>query len=206
MDNSPHSVDPRLLVKPPFIASSWVAIAYVRGDYNPPRRDKTQNHATDLLGLYVSKEDPGFGLLTFNRVGEYMAFHRCGDADASVAYAMIHGLLHYEIPLNQWYIYVVNANESEQLNNLGMTEIYSAALKGVCSVMYQARCTSRPGRPKLEPMFSLAARTSEEISNDEVTTRAIWTGLFGAERAKRYFENSAKLKARIFENTAGKKT
>ncbi len=197
MAGGEDSKEPQLITKPPFIASSWVAIAYVRGDYNPPSRDKTQNDKSDFLGLYVSKEDPGYGLLTFNYAGEYVAFHRCGEADATVAYAMIHGLLHYEIPLEQWYIYPTRANEVEQLNKLGMKEIYDDALKGLCSVLHQARFTIRSGRPKLEPMFLLAERTAEEISNDEITSQAMWCGLVGEEKAKRRFENIAKLKARM---------
>jgi hypothetical protein len=69
---------------PPFCIKEWAALAYVYGRYNPPSKQGGAQDSRDILGIYISRADPGFSLWTFNCDGEYSAFHRCGRLEEGV--------------------------------------------------------------------------------------------------------------------------
>ena len=180
--------------KPPFVVKGWVALAYVRGHYNPPSGVKDSSTELDFLGLYISKDDPGFGLLTFTSSGGYLAFHRCGDPDATVAFAMIDAWLHYHVPFEQWQIYPAGQSETDIVEEMGLKAEYDNAMKGFAAVLYQARLSMQPSHKNLPPIFLLLPRSEEEIQADQAMEDAIRRLLLGEERANRFRELKAKLR------------
>lgn len=184
------------LSKPPFTAGSWACLAYVVGTYNPPSRKSKEVNPDDFLGIYVSKEDPGVGLITFTGAGEYVAFHRCGEADSPAEFAAIDALIGYAIPLEQWRVYPVTVSEAEALKTLQIEDVYWRAAKGIARTLHRIRFEIRPGRKKLEPMFLISLRSTDAIWADRDTENAILRSLLGEEEAARYLENLEKLKRR----------
>jgi hypothetical protein len=188
-ENGKNSDHVQRLARPPFIMNSWAGLAFVEGKYNPPSAKIIEPVPDDFLGIYVSKEDSGFGLFTFTGCGEYRSFHRCGTPDATAEFALIDAFINCQIPFEQWRIYPLGATEVEVLNELGLREVHEKGMKGLASVLYQARLNVRPGQPKLPPMFLLSPRSPEAVQEDEVTAMVIWRSLLGEERAERHFRN-----------------
>lgn len=192
------------LKKPPFIVGSWAALAYVEGTYNPPSRKATEAKSDDFLGIYLSREDPGFGLITATSFGQYVAFHRCGEADSTAEFAAIDAFINYQIPFHQWRLYPVGASEADTLRRMTLRDEHDKALKGLSTVLYVAHLSIRPNRPELAPMFLLAPRTNQAILGDESTANAIRCSLLGKEKAATYTENMEKLRQRASQSDAGK--
>jgi hypothetical protein len=182
------------LTRPPFLHGSWAALAFIEGKYSPPSAEDAHVSGGDFLGIYLSRVDPGIGLITFTGDGKHAAFHRCGEADSTAEFAMIDAFVHYEIPFDQWRIYPVGEPELAALERLEIREAHEKAMKGVAAVLYQARLSIRPGRAKLNPMFLLSPRSTEAILKDELTDKAIWRSLLGEEGAARYSRAAERLK------------
>jgi hypothetical protein len=153
--------------------------------------------------MYVSKADPGIALITFSGMGEYVAFHRCGarpggsGRDATAEFAMIDAFIGYEVPFAQWHIYPTAEADMEKLRQMELTEVYERALSGLSAVLYRARLSIRPGRPKLQPMFLLATKSDESVLEDQSTEEAIYRALLGEEGAARRLGNLAELRQRL---------
>ena len=160
------------LSKPPFTAGSWVCLAYVEGRYNPPSTKAKEANFDDFLGIYVSKEDPGVGLITFTGVGEYVAFHRCGKADSTAEFGAIDACIGYEVPFEQWRVYPVAEPEAETLKKLQIEDAYERAAKGIAAVLHLARFEIRPRLTKLDPMFIISLRSTEAILADGDTKKS----------------------------------
>lgn len=194
------------LSKPPFTAGSWACQAYVDGTYNPPSRKSNEANPDDFLGIYVSKgkEDSGVGLITFTGAGEYVAFHRCGEADSPAEFAAIDAFIGYEIPFVQWRVYPVTGPEAEALKTLQIEDVYRRAAKGIARMLHRVRFEIRPRRTTLEPMFLISLRSTEAILADGDTEKAILQSLLGEEKAARYLENMEKLKQRATQRGNGK--
>jgi hypothetical protein len=194
------------LTRPPFVRGSWAALAYVEGKYNPPSLKQGRDASIDFLGMYVSTEDPGIGLITFTGAGRYRAFHRCGEADVTAEFAAIEAMTNYKIPFNQWQIYPVGAEEAEALQKLKLRDAYEKALKGLARVLYLSRGrirlgTLKVGAMKLDPreldtLFLLSPRSNEAILEDDSTEMAIWRSLLGEEAAARRIRTLERLRAR----------
>jgi hypothetical protein len=184
------------LSKPPFTAGSWACLAYVDGTYNPPGRKSHAANPDDFLGIYVSKDDPGVGLITFTGAGEYVAFHRCGEVDSPAEFAAIDAFIGYAIPFEQWRVYPVTGPEREALKMLQIEDVYQRAAKGIARLLHRIRFEIRPRRTKLEPMFLISLRSTEAILADGATEKAILQSLLGEEKAARHFEHMEKLKQR----------
>jgi hypothetical protein len=191
------------LVQPPFIINSWAGLAFVEGKYNPPSAKVIEPVPDDFLGIYVSREDPGFALFTFTGCGEYRAFHRCGTPDATAEFALIDAFINYEIPFEQWRTYPIGAAEAQMLDQMGLEQPHEMAMKGLTAVLYRARLNVRPRRPKLPPMFLLSARSSQSIQDDEDTEIAIWRSLLGEEAAARHIRNLAMSRQQASQRDAG---
>ena len=187
---------------PPFAYGAWVALAFVEGKYNPPSARGVDAAREDFLGIYVSREDPGLSLITFTGPGEYRAFHRCGESDATAEFAMIDAFIHYKIPFEQWRAYPIGPEEQNAIRQLGLQETYNVALKGLAAVLYQARRPAAPGHRILPPMFLLFPRSNEAIHRDDATTWAVYRSLLGEEHAARHMQNLAKLKQRFSKERA----
>jgi len=185
------------LKQPPFVCGSWAALAFVEGKYNPPGAKGAEAAADDFLGMYVSRNDPGIGLITFTGAGEYVAFHRCGDADSTVEFAAIDAFIHYRISFEQWRIYPIGEPETAALEKLGLRNTYEKAMKGLAAVLYQARTSIRPRPQKLDPMFLISPRSIDAVLEDKLTREAIWRALFGEERAARHIRNVELLRKRL---------
>jgi hypothetical protein len=184
------------LPRPPFTTGSWACLAYVEGTYNPPSRKAKEANPDDFLGIYVSKQDPGVGLITVTGTGEYVAFHRCGEADSPPEFAAIDAFIGYGIPFEQWRVYPVTGQEAEALKTLQIEDVYWRAAKGIARTLHRIRFEIRPGRTKLEPMFLISLRSTDAIWADGDTEKAILRSLLGEEKAARYLENLEKLKQR----------
>src|SRR5689334_3014251 len=115
------------MARPPFVNRTWAALAYVQGKYNPASAKGVASSPDDFLGMYVSKADPGIGLITFSGTGEYLAFHRCGEPDATAEFALLDAFLGYEVPFAQWRIYPIGEPETERLRQMELTDVYERA-------------------------------------------------------------------------------
>lgn len=198
--------NPEKLKQPPFVCGSWASLAFVEGKYNPPGAKGAEAAADDFLGIYVSKEDAGIGLITFTGAGEYMAFHRCGDADSTVEFAAIDAFIDYRIPFEQWRIYQLGAPETAALEKLGIRDAYKKAMKGLAAVLYQARTSIRPRPQKLDPMFLISPRSVDVVLEDKLTREAIWRALLGEEGAARQIRNMELLRKRAAQTAPDKKS
>lgn len=163
---------------PTFQDGHFFAVAYISGRYNPPG---PKRGPPGFLGLYFARapEHPRYSFHTFTRDGRSLAYSAVSPGDASLEFAVIWGLIHYEIPLGQWRPFPANTPERQTLRKARLLDDYDRERRLLCAVLYHARAQLMFKRPEVAPMFRAKLRTELAIrrdaaERDEVFRSAWW--------------------------------
>jgi hypothetical protein len=150
---------------PTFQNGHFFAVAYIAGRYSPPG---PKLGPPGFLGLYFAKapEHPRYSFHTFALDGRQLAYSVVSSAEASLEFAMICGLIHYDVPLGQWRPFPANTPEKQALRKARLVSDYDRERRLLGAVLYQARARLMFRLPEVAPMFRAKLRSESAIRRD----------------------------------------
>src|SRR5262249_22147881 len=121
-----------------------------------------------FLGLYFAKapKHPRYSFHTVSLDGRQLAYSAVSHEDASLEFAMIQGLIHYQIPLGQWRPYPVNVPERQALSKARLVGDYDRERRLLGAVLYHARARLIFRLPEVAPRFRARLRSESAIRYD----------------------------------------
>jgi hypothetical protein len=151
--------------RPIFRSGHFFAVASIAGRYMPPSGKPSPR---GFLGLYFAKvpDYPCFSFHTFAQDGRQLAYSAVSPEDANLEFALIWGLIHYEIPLAQWRPFPVSAPERQILRKAGIGSEYDRVKRSLGHVLYQARGRLLFNLSELPPLFRAKLRSDPAIRRD----------------------------------------
>jgi hypothetical protein len=151
--------------RPVFRNGHFHAVAFIPGRYTPPG---PKRGPLGFLGLYFAKapKHPRFSFHTFALDGRQLAYSAVSSDDATLEFALIWGLIHYEIPLGQWRPFPVSSPERETLRKPRLAADYDQVRRSLGAVLYQARARQLFRLPDVAPMFRAKLRSELAIRRD----------------------------------------
>lgn len=150
---------------PAFQIGRFFAVAYIPGRYSPPG---PKLGPPGFLGLYFAKapEHPRYSFHTVTLDGRQLAYSAVCPENASLEFAVIWGLIHYEIPLGQWRPFPADTPERQALRKARLMGDYDRERRLLGTVLYQARLRLIFRLPEVAPMFRARLRSESAIRHD----------------------------------------
>lgn len=150
---------------PAFQIGRFFAVAYIPGRYSPPG---PKLGPPGFLGLYFAKapEHPRYSFHTVALDGRQLAYSAVCPEDASLEFAVIWGLIHYEIPAGQWRPFPADTAERQALRKARLVGDYDRERRLLGAVLYQARVRLMFSLPEVASMFRARLRSESAIRND----------------------------------------
>jgi hypothetical protein len=150
---------------PAFQIGRFFAVAYIPGRYSPPG---PKLGPPGFLGLYFAKapEHPRYSFHTVALDGGQLAYSAVCPEDASLEFAVIWGLIHYEIPLGQWRPFPRDTPERQALRKARLLGDYDRERRLLGAVLYQARVRLMFSLPEVASVFRARLRSESAICND----------------------------------------